>query len=186
MTKQGYEHYFQQDILTASPQKIVYMLYDRAIFQLKEAIKAIDNNDIEKRFNCNKKAFEIIAHMWQTLDMEQGGDVSANLEKLFSYALRRLPDVDIKNDPEPAQEVINLLQPICDSWKELADNPEMAQKAAQEAVVDNQAQKATSAPSSSSAAESESNSEDTPRSNTEEEKTSSDGQPTSSTLSISA
>lgn len=121
---QAYQNYLHQDVMTASPQKLVFMLYDRAIFNLKEVIKAIEAGNIEARHSKNKKAFDIIAHMWQTLDMERGGEVSKNLEQLYSYILRRLPDVDFKNDPEAAREVIGLLTPLRDSWAELANNPD--------------------------------------------------------------
>ena len=43
-----------------------------------------------------------------------------NLESLFAYMLSRLPDVDFQNDPGPALEVMELLEPLRESWRELA------------------------------------------------------------------
>ncbi len=106
--------------MTASPEKLVFMMYDKAIGSLKEAVRAIEDNDIERRWKSNKKAFEIISHMWQTLDMENGGEISQNLDKLFSYILNRLPNVDFNNDPQPAIDAIKLLEPLHASWKQLS------------------------------------------------------------------
>ena len=112
--------YLNQQVMTASPAKLVYMLYDRAISSLREAAAAIEAGNIEERWKANKRAIDILEHMWSTLDMEQGAEISDNLNQLLPYMMLRLPDVDIHNDPAPAQEVITLLEPLRDAWKEIA------------------------------------------------------------------
>lgn len=106
--------------MTASPAKLVSMLYDKLLISLKEAIAATENGEIEKRWKANSRATEIISHMWSTLDRENGGEIAKNLDGLFSFILTRLPDVDMHNDPEPAREAIELLEPIAESWRVLA------------------------------------------------------------------
>src|SRR3546814_14892059 len=48
----------------------------------------------------------------------------------FSFMLRHLADVDMKNDPKPAQDVIKLLEPMRQSWHELAKQNEAQAHAA--------------------------------------------------------
>lgn len=105
--------------MSASPALLVAMLYDKAISSLKEATAAIANNEIERRWRCNVRATEIINHLLITLDMENGGEIAANLEKLYIYMLNRLPDIDLGNDPRPAKEVISLLEPFAKAWHTL-------------------------------------------------------------------
>lgn len=112
--------YLTQEVMTASPAKLVSMLYDKVVLSLKEAIAAIESGDIEGRWRANARAMEIITHMWSTLDVEKGGEIAQNLESLFSFMLTRLPEVDIRNDPEPARDVIGLIEPLRDAWRELA------------------------------------------------------------------
>lgn len=112
--------YLTQQVMTASPAKLVSMLYDKAISSLKEAEAAIAAGQIEARWKANAKAIEIISHMWSTLDVEKGGEIAQNLDSLFSYMINRLPEVDFRNDPEPARDVIALLEPLRDAWRELA------------------------------------------------------------------
>lgn len=112
--------YLTQQVMTASPAKLVSMLYDKALTSLREAIAAIQTGDIEARWKANARATEIISHMWSTLDREKGGEIAANLESLFSFILTRLPEVDMRNDPEPAREAITLLEPLAESWRTLA------------------------------------------------------------------
>lgn len=112
--------YLTQQVMTASPAKLVSMLYDKALISLREAIAAIEKGDIEARWKANARATEIVSHMWSTLDREKGGEIAENLDNLFSFILSRLPEVDMRNDPEPAREVIGLLEPIAESWRTLA------------------------------------------------------------------
>ncbi|MBM3602500.1 MAG: flagellar export chaperone FliS, partial [Alphaproteobacteria bacterium] len=131
MTQQNYiqgkvQAYSNQQILSASPARIVYLLYDRAIFWLKDAILAIEANEIERRWKACCKARDIIEHFLTTLNFEEGGEISVNLEKIFTCCLHRLPDVDIKNDAKAAQDVINLLEPLRNSWREVADQADRA------------------------------------------------------------
>jgi len=112
--------YMTQQVMTASPAMLVSMLYDKAITSLKEAIVAVEAGEIEARWKANAKATEIITHMWSTLDVEKGGEIAQNLDSLFSFMLSRLPEIDFRNDAAPAREVIALLEPLRDSWRELA------------------------------------------------------------------
>jgi len=98
----------------------VALLYDRLIASLRESIQAIEDNQIEKRHNANRRSQEIILALYGGLDMEVGGEIARNLERLYVFSLRRLPQVDMKNDPTPAREVIQVLEPLRDSWHELA------------------------------------------------------------------
>ena len=106
--------------MTASPAKLVSMLYDKVALSLKEAIAAIEAGDIEARWRANARAMEILSHMWTTLDIEKGGEIAQNLDSLFSFMLSRLPEVDFRNDPGPAREVLELIEPLRESWRELA------------------------------------------------------------------
>ena len=122
--------YQTQQVMTASPARLVCMLYDRAILSLKEAVAAIESGEIEARWRSNKRAADIIAHMWTTLDTERGGEIAANLADLFKYMLSRLPEIDFNNDPAPAREVIRLLEPLRESWHKVASGEAGAQSVA--------------------------------------------------------
>ena len=121
MTPNASQQYLTQQIMTASPAMLVFMLYDKAIGSLGEAIGAIENGDIDTRCRSNKRAMDIVSHMQTTLNMELGGEVSANLDRMFAHILERLPEVDTNNDPKPAHEVIGLLEPLRASWQELVN-----------------------------------------------------------------
>ncbi len=133
MTQDALKQYKDQNIMLSSPVKLVSMLYNEAIQQLNIAIQSIEEGAIEARWRANTKCMEIIYHMLITLDQERGGDIAAQLEQLFTYILRRLPEVDAKNNAQAAKDVINLLTPLAESWRILAerDGAELDQAVAQ-------------------------------------------------------
>ena len=113
--------YLAQQIMSASPAKLVAMLYERAILLLHDAVGAIEAGDVERRWRANSKATEIIGELWQALDMEVGGEIAENLYRLYGFMMMRLTMVDTENSAQAARDVIGLLEPLRRSWHELAD-----------------------------------------------------------------
>jgi len=118
--------YLTQQVMTASPAKLVFMLYDRAILSLREAIRAIEMGEVERRWKANNRAIEILTHLWATLDTKNGGEIAKNLDSLLPFITRQLTQVDLKNDPVPAGEAIKLLEPLRDAWKEISQSQGIA------------------------------------------------------------
>jgi flagellar protein FliS len=127
MQNRAFKTYGTQKVMTASPVELVALLYDKAIVSLREAASAIEAGDVNARWKANNKATEIVTHLANTLDHDQGGEVAQNLEKLYRFILDRLFEVDMKNDAQAALDVIGLLEPLRDSWRALAEQaPEAA------------------------------------------------------------
>jgi flagellar protein FliS len=116
--------YLARQVLTATPPRLVAMLHDRAIMALKEAVRAIAAGNIEGRWRANSRAVEILAHLLSTLDRVAGGAVADDLDRLYRYMLRRLAEVDLRNDAGAAEEVVRLLEPLRRSWHALAARAE--------------------------------------------------------------
>lgn len=115
----GSNTYREQQILTASPARLVAMLYEKAIVCLRQAVKAIEVGDIKARWAANAHAVEIIEHLSMTLDTDKGGQFATDLERLYPFMIRHLINVDVHNDPEPALDVIALLEPLYEAWRTL-------------------------------------------------------------------
>lgn len=133
MDQKATEQYQTQQLMSANPATLIFMLYDEAIRSLQKAMEAIAEGDIEGRWRANNKAMEIIGELATNLDMDHGGQIAERLYQLYRFLLTSLPQVDIRNDPKPAEEAIKLLEPIRDSWRELSkkDPTELAQARAE-------------------------------------------------------
>ncbi len=121
MDREVSQTYLVQQIMTASPAKLVAMLYERAITLLHETVDAIEAGDIERRWRANGKATDVICHLWGTLDRERGGEIAENLNRLYGFMMMRLTMIDVENNAQAARDVIGLLDPLRRSWHELAD-----------------------------------------------------------------
>lgn len=95
------------------------MLYEKAIVCLRQAVQAIETGDIKARWAANARDVEIIEHLSMTLDTEKGGQFARDLERLYPFMIRHLINVDVHNDPEPALDVIALLEPLHEAWRTL-------------------------------------------------------------------
>ncbi len=110
------DRYTQSAILTASPEKLVQMLYERAIDLVKEAISKIDN--IETRNASLVRAEEIVLYLNSVLNMSKGGDISKNLRALYDFIYRQLVDGNINGDIKTLEVARDFLQEMLDTWKE--------------------------------------------------------------------
>lgn len=114
------QSYQTQQIMTASPAKLVALLYDRAATLLNDVVQAIEQGDIQRRCDANRTAIDVISQLWSTLDLDRGGEIAQNLNQLYGFMMRRMGDIDLQNDAQAARDVIALLEPLRKSWHELA------------------------------------------------------------------
>src|SRR3546814_2519904 len=89
---------FRSEVTRARPTRVVVMLYDEAITSLEAAIEAMQQNAIEERCNRLNVVTEIIATLHMGLDMENGGENSEELGRLYRFILARLIRITIQSD----------------------------------------------------------------------------------------
>ena len=115
--------YKETQIKTATPGKLILMLYDGAIRHLNQALQDMDNE--HRRYdsisNSLIKAQDIIAELMISLDFERGGEIAKNLFGLYVFMNRRLLDGNIMKDKTPLEEVKTLLIELRGAWAEVAD-----------------------------------------------------------------
>ena len=114
------QHYLEKQIVNASPAERIVLCYDGAIKFLTFAKRAIEEKNIQERYNNNKRACDIIAYLQETLNVEQGGEVGNNLYRLYGHMLARLVAVDMHNDVTAIDEVITMLRELNVSWKKIS------------------------------------------------------------------
>jgi flagellar secretion chaperone FliS len=111
--------YMNNQVMTASRTKLVVMLYDGAIRNLKLAKLAIEDNNIEKKNTCIIKAQQILSEFMGTLNMEDGGEIAKNLMALYQYMYQRTIRANIDKDQGILDEVIGYLEELRDAWNQI-------------------------------------------------------------------
>ena len=110
------KQYQRMQVETASPEKILIMLYNGAINFLKKAKVAFEGNNKVEAHNNIIAAEKIILEFMTTLDMDLGGEMAKNLYALYDYLYNRLVESNMKNKPEIIDEVLDHLVKLRDTW----------------------------------------------------------------------
>ncbi len=123
MTTPNLNSYMKTQIETATPLQLVVMLYDGAIDNARKAREAIASGDVEAKTRAVDKLLAILGELQSTLDMERGGEISVNLNALYTYFCEQVVTASVKLDPEPLDNVESLLSSIRGAWHEIATRP---------------------------------------------------------------
>jgi flagellar protein FliS len=100
--------------------QLVVMLYDGALRFLTEAKAAQAMNDMSRRAHALNRVAAIVAECHSSLDLDRGGAVAMELDRLYSYISSRLLDVTVKRDATAIDEIHRLLTPLRQAWAEAA------------------------------------------------------------------
>jgi flagellar protein FliS len=96
------------------------MLYDGALRFLAVARDAVERRDIPARRDALNRTLAIVGELQGTLNMELGGEIAAELDRLYEYSNLRLLDAAIKNDVAPIDEVRRIFEVLRDGWATVA------------------------------------------------------------------
>jgi flagellar protein FliS len=113
------DRYLQDSINTASPGKLLAMLYDRLILDLHQGEDAIRNGDREIANEKLNHAQEIVIELRCSLDVD-AWDGAPGLANLYGFILTELIGANIKRDPDRVAGCRKLLEPLRDAWREAA------------------------------------------------------------------
>ena len=111
--------YVSNEIMTASPSKLLLMLYDGAIKNLKLAEMAMKEKNIEKINLYIQKTQNIIAEFMSTLNHDDGGEVAKNLQNLYAYMFTTLIQANIQKDPDKVREVRGYMEELRETWAQI-------------------------------------------------------------------
>jgi flagellar protein FliS len=110
----------------ASPARLVQVMFEHILTNLATAqgcMERIRNNlpynDVVVKCRAMGKAVRLIGQLDATLDMEKGGQISANLHNLYLYMLGRLTTANANNDAEIVREVTNLVATVKKGWDQI-------------------------------------------------------------------
>lgn len=112
----------QTGAMSASPHKLITMLYEGARAAIARARFHLEGGNVAERGNAISKAIDIIDNgLRAVLDHEAGGEISANLESLYEYMVRRLMLANLRSEAAMLAEVDALLESLASAWAQIDD-----------------------------------------------------------------
>ncbi|MEN6390258.1 MAG: flagellar export chaperone FliS [Syntrophomonas sp.] len=115
-----YDQYRRTRVETLTPGKLLLMLYDGALNNIKNAREAIAARDIARAHQHIIKTQDIVVELMATLNMDYA--VSANLYRLYDYLHNRLVQSNINKDPAILDEVEAMMSELRQTWEEAIKN----------------------------------------------------------------
>jgi flagellar secretion chaperone FliS len=111
--------YQKAAVNTVDQRKLILMLYDGAIKFLTHAIEKMQKNDVYEAHTNLIRGKSIIAELLSSLNLDNGGDIARNLQRLYAYMFNELIDANLNKDPERVQRVVHLLKELRTAWQNL-------------------------------------------------------------------
>lgn len=114
------QHYVQTQVRSSSPLELVVLLYDAALRATANAVDAMQRKDIPARRESMSKALAIISELQSTLNLDKGGDVAVQLDRLYSWMTDSLVQATVQQDATPIHDVRRVLETLRDGWSQIA------------------------------------------------------------------
>jgi flagellar protein FliS len=111
--------YRASSVLTATRGQLVVMLYDGARRFLSQASVAMGEDETVAAHNKLTRAEDIIRHLRNTLDLEQG-QIAERLESIYTFSLGHLRQARLDRSPRKVDEVNEMLGRLRESWAAIA------------------------------------------------------------------
>lgn len=104
----------------ADPHHLVDMLFDGLLQSIGSARVSLQRGDTKSKCQHIVAAVRILEEgLKGGLNLTDGGVLAKNLLELYDYSLLRLTQANARNDDSALQEVINLISPLADGWKQI-------------------------------------------------------------------
>src|SRR6185295_9947131 len=109
------QRYLADSVATASPAKLLVMLYDRLVVDLNRGEQALIAGDRPDANTHLKHAQDIVTELHVSLD-RNAWDGAAGLASLYMFVETELINANIRGDAAKVAVVRTLIEPLRDTW----------------------------------------------------------------------
>ena len=113
------DRYLKDSVNTASPGKLLLMLYDRLVVDLMQGEDALRAGEREHAHERLTHAQEILLELRTTLDVDAWSG-APGLASLYGFLITELIGANIQRDADRVTACRTLVEPLRDAWREAA------------------------------------------------------------------
>ena len=119
---QNYQKTLEERITTSRPEELMVMLYEGMVTRVLQAKDRFESGQKVKAHESAIRAMKIADALMENLNMEEGGEVADNLEKIYFFIISQLSKSIRAEEPLPYWEsTLKVLAPLVEGWKKLAE-----------------------------------------------------------------
>lgn len=97
---------------------LIIKLYDGMLAFLRRAADGLEQGNYSSAAEPIRRATDIVGELQAVLNIEEGGEVAINLDRIYAYCRRRIMEAHLQSDPLGLREIADLLEPLRDAWSE--------------------------------------------------------------------
>ena len=114
----------QSRVESASPERLIQLMMERALLKMGLARAQIEDGEIESKGNNISDAISIINGLQASLNHKADRRLAENFDALYAYMMRRLLVANLSNDVAILDEVAGLLGELKEAWDAITDKHE--------------------------------------------------------------
>jgi len=118
-SRMGYQAYQKNKYETASPHKLILMLYDAGLTNIGRARQALAAKNLAEANRFMKKTQEIVFELLSCLNEEQGESIAKNMKEIYLYLIRLLTEANVRKNADLLNEPEEILKQLRDTWEQI-------------------------------------------------------------------
>jgi flagellar protein FliS len=111
--------YRRNAILTASPEKLVKLLYEGAITNLERSRAELGDEKTRRSAVAGEslgKALGIVSELRSALNFEVGGEIAKNLDRLYEFSIDQISQANVTREPRHVDHTLRVLNTLREGW----------------------------------------------------------------------
>jgi len=125
----AYRRYLQAERETASPERLMVLLFQAALRAMRRGIAALEGGDARTANAELSRALEIVVELHASLDTSKAPELCARLGEVYRFVCLRLGEGNVRRDPALARDAERAFAPVAEAFAQA-----VAQLPAPEAV----------------------------------------------------
>ena len=119
--KNARKTYIEQEVFTATPQKLQLLLVEAAIKNINLTKKLWEEGRFEEALEPHSKAQNIIAEILCCLDLKGSPEIAQSLASIYVFIFRRLAESSFDRNQQFLDDAIKVLNAERQTWKEVCE-----------------------------------------------------------------
>ncbi|MEK4248265.1 flagellar export chaperone FliS [Paenibacillus sp. FSL W7-1287] len=122
----GYQAYQKNKYETASPHRLITMLYEGAIRYTNQAIKLMHSDDISGSNAAIQRAQDIVYELISCLNFDQGKEIAENLNALYTYTIELYVKGNIEKNINHLEEANGIISELKSAWEQMGKETKLS------------------------------------------------------------
>jgi flagellar protein FliS len=111
--------YLDASVATASPARLLVMLCERLVLDVRRGIDAQDGGQVAEAHRHLLHAQEVVLELRGSLRAEPWSGAT-QLASLYDYLYGELVRANVAKDPDRTRGCLGLVEELCDTWRQAA------------------------------------------------------------------